>query len=404
MQQITDISRENRFLEGLSGRLTITGVILGVVGLGAAFGLAQGAEGGVHRLWWSYLMNWVFFLSISLGALGFVLIQHLTKAGWSVVLRRIAEALAANTLVCGLLFIPLLFGLHDLYHWLDAEAVAADHILQHKAGFLNLNFFLIRIAFYFVVWIGGSLFLLRTSIRQDQTGDYRLTQRMEAASAPLMFLYALTVTLASFDLLMSLDPHWFSTIFGVYFFAGGFLAFFALLPVIVWWLQGRERLERAITPEHYQDMGKFMFAFLVFWGYIAFSQFMLIWYGNLPEEIGWYVRREAGTWSDIAWLIVVGHFMLPFAFLMSKHVKRRLAILVLAGLWLLAMHWIDLYWIVMPELNQEATEVPWSLFDLLCLVGIGGFYLAGWSRMIGRAALVPEKDPRLGESLSFENV
>ncbi|HHN75336.1 MAG TPA: quinol:cytochrome C oxidoreductase, partial [Acidobacteria bacterium] len=331
MQQITDISRENRFLEGLSGRLTITGVILGVVGLGAAFGLAQGAEGGVHRLWWSYLMNWVFFLSISLGALGFVLIQHLTKAGWSVVLRRIAEALAANTLVCGLLFIPLLFGLHDLYHWLDAEAVAADHILQHKAGFLNLNFFLIRIAFYFVVWIGGSLFLLRTSIRQDQTGDYRLTQRMEAASAPLMFLYALTVTLASFDLLMSLDPHWFSTIFGVYFFAGGFLAFFALLPVIVWWLQGRERLERAITPEHYQDMGKFMFAFLVFWGYIAFSQFMLIWYGNLPEEIGWYVRREAGTWSDIAWLIVVGHFMLPFAFLMSKHVKRRLAILVLAG-------------------------------------------------------------------------
>lgn len=399
----TNMGQDDRFLGGLGNRLFLFGGIVGVLGLGASFLLAGGAEGGLNRLWWSYLVNWLFFLSLSLGALGFVLIQHLTKAGWSVVLRRISEGLAASVIVLALLFIPLYFGLHDLYHWMDPDVVAHDQVIAHKAGYLNEGFFLARLAFYFLVWAGLGLFFLRASIKQDRTGEFRSTMRQEKVAAPGMLLFALTVTFASFDLLMSLDPHWFSTIFGVYFFAGGFLGFFALLPLWVVLLQGRGLMKATVTSEHYQDMGKLMFAFLVFWAYIAFSQFMLIWYGNLPEETGWYLRRQTGTWASLGLVMVFGHFLLPFLFLISKHVKRRPLLLALAGAWLLAMHWCDLYWLAMPEFDQHAAVIPWSELDLTCWVGMAGFFVATWAKLIGRASLVPERDPRLIESLSFEN-
>ncbi len=399
-----DGTQDNRFLGPLGGRVVWIAGLVGVVGLVASFAIAWlTGDRELDRLWWSYLHNWTFFLTLSLGALFFVILEHLAKAGWSVVLRRVSEGLAMGLIVLAILFIPLAFGLHDLYHWSHADAVASDHVLQHKAPYLNQGFFLGRIAFYFVVWIGSAVFLFRSSTRQDETGDHALTMRMERLSGPLMLLYALTVTFAAFDLLMSLDPHWFSTIFGIYFFAGAFLSFLALLAIVVFLLQRSGRLATTISREHYHDVGKFLFAMLVFWAYVAFSQFMLIWYGNLPEETGWYLRRQTGTWSTIAIVIVLAHFFIPFLFLLSRHVKRRPLALVIGAVWLLGMHWLDLYWLVMPEYDHAATAIPFSVLDVTCLVGVGGLFMAGCAKFLGRCSLIAAKDPRLPESLNFEN-
>ncbi len=398
-----DISREERFLGRLGPRLFWGGLIVGLLALSASFLIARSSEESMHRAWWSYLHNWTFFLSLSLGALFFVLVEHLAKAGWSVAMRRVAEGFAVCLVLLALLFVPLFFGLHSLYHWMDAAAVAKDHVLAHKAGYLNQSFFLLRMAFYFAFWILAALLMFRSSRRQDTTGDHRLSGLMERFSAPFMVLFALTLTFASIDIVMSLDPHWFSTIFGVYFFAGSFMSFLALLAITLFLLQRSGRLVHVVTPEHFHDVGKFMFAMLVFWAYIAFSQFLLIWYGNLPEETGWYLRRQTGTWASLGVVMIFGHFFLPFLFLVSRHIKRRPALLALGALWLLAVHWLDLYWLILPEYDHAVSEIPFSLLDLSCLIGIGGLFLAAWARILGRCSLFAEKDPRLPESLSFEN-
>ncbi len=400
---LIDITKEKRFLGSLGQRLTLGGGVAGIVGLAVSFGLASTSEDGIHRLWWSYLHNWTFFLTIALGALFFVLVEHLAKAGWSVVLRRLSEGVSMTLVLLAILFVPLIFGLHDLYHWLHADLVAQDHVLQHKASYLNQTFFLVRVAVYFLFWIGAAFLMHRNSVKQDQSGDHLLTGKMEALSAPFMMIFALTTTFASFDLLMSLDPHWFSTIFGVYFFAGSFMSFLAFLSVIIVGLQRSGRLTGAITDQHLHDVGKFLFAMLVFWAYIAFSQYLLIWYGNLPEETGWYLRRQTGTWSSLGIVMIFGHFLIPFLFLLSRHIKRRPLLLSLGALWLLVMHWLDLYWLIMPEYDHALTAIPFSLLDLSCLVGIGGFFIAAWAWFLRRCSLIAEKDPRLAESLTFEN-
>ncbi len=403
--EVIDITTERRFLEGLGSKLFLGGLVLGIVGLGTALAVAFGSEDGMHRFWWSYLTAWVYFLTIGLGGLFFVLVEHLAKAGWSVVLRRLAEGVAATLLLAGVLFVPLLFGgIEELYHWTDVEAVAHDHVLEHKSPYLNLNFFLVRVVIYFGFWILASQLMLRYSRKQDASGEWTLTSKMEKLSAPFMFLFALTSTFAAFDFVMSLDAHWFSTIFGVYFFAGSIVSFLALLAIIVHSLQATGRLTKAITKEHTHDVGKFMFAMLVFWAYIAFSQFMLIWYGNLPEETGWYLRRQTGDWAWVGLALLFVHFLLPFLFLLSRGVKRRPLTLVFAALWLLAAHYLDLYWLIMPEYGHGSAGPAFGVMEVATLVGLGGLFVAAWSRMLGKGSLVPERDPRLEESLTFENV
>ena len=375
---------------------------IGVASLGAAVALASGTAGGWARFYPSYLVSFVFFLSLSLGALFFVLLQHVTRAGWSVAVRRLAEGIAPNVfLPMAFLAAPVLFGLRTLYPWTDAAAVAADHLLKAKEPWLNVPFFLGRTAFYFAVWTALALWFHRKSTEQDRTGDWRLTKAMETASTAALILFAFTVTFFAFDYLMSLTPHWSSTIFGVYFFAGCVLGFFALITILAFLVQRAGALRRTITTEHYHDLGKLVFAFTVFWAYIAFSQYMLMWYANLPEETIWYAARQAGSWLWFSLFLLFGHFLVPFLVLMSRAVKRRKPLLVAGCGWMLVMQWADVYWLVVPA--KSPGTIPLSLMDLAVFLGIGGVFFAAAVRRLGAHPLVPLKDPRLSESLGFES-
>ncbi len=385
-----------------AGRLAAIAGLIGAGALAASFALGWfGGDEARARFLPAYLVSFSYFLSLTLGALFFVLIQHLTRAGWSVVVRRIAEVVAANVLLMAVLVVPIVLGIRELYEWADPAAVAAHPLLQKKAAYLNANFFLIRIVVVFAAWILLTQYFLRKSVEQDRTGDPSLTTAMQKVSAPAMYVFAITLTIGAFDLLMSLEAEWFSTMFGVYFFAGSILAFFAFLPIVAAFLQGAGRLVHVVTREHYHDMGKLVFAFTVFWTYIAFSQYMLIWYANLPEETGWFLRRQTGEWTNFSWFLLVGHFAIPFLALVSRIPKRRPAALALAAAWVLFMHWIDLYYLVMPHTSEG--KIPFGILDLTCFAGVGGLFVAALAIQLRRAALIPERDPRLAESLAFEN-
>jgi hypothetical protein len=399
--QRDELQAERLRLDKAGSRVWLVFGIVGLLGLAAAGVLATSTPNGRSDFFHSYLVNFMYFLSLSLGGLFFVLIMRLTRAGWSVTLRRLAEVVAWAVVPLALLAAVILFGMHDLYEWSHAEVVAHDDLLQKKQVWLDPTFFAIRLAVYFLVWGVLGTYFLRQSCKQDESGDPSLTTRMEAVAAPGMILYALTVTFAAFDLLMSLTPHWYSTIYGVYYFAGCVLGFFALAPVLIAMLKRRGFLTRLITPEHSHDLGKLMFGFVVFWAYIAFSQYLLIWYGNLPEETVWYSAREQGAWVWISVLLLFGHFVLPFLMLMSRYPKRKAATLVIGAVWLLIMHWVDLFYLVMPNVRTEGW--PFRLMDLACFAGIGGLFLAVVFWRLGRTNLIPVNDPRLDEALSFEN-
>ncbi len=396
-----DLSAEKLSLEGLAPRLIQVGAVTGVLGLAAAAVVSFASGGGAGRLLETYLVSFCFFLTLSLGALFFVLLQHLTRAGWSVTVRRLAEGLAGNLVLLAVLAVPVILGLHSLYHWSHAEAVALDPVLQAKSGYLNPLFFTLRLAVYFALWIGLAAYFKGRSTRQDVTGDPDLSRSMERLSAPGMVVFALSLNFAAFDLLMSLDPHWFSTIFGVYVFGGSVVGGVAILSILAVLLQASGRLTHVISVEHYHDLGKLLFAFVVFWAYIAFSQFMLIWYGNLPEETGWFLKRQTGSWVWLSLALLFGHFVLPFLVLLPRYLKRRPRFLAVAAGWMLLMHWLDLYWLAGPELTPAGVRL--GPVDLLCFVGLGGLYLAGLAVGLRRHRLLPTRDPRLGESIAFEN-
>ena len=376
-------------------------LVVGIAGLALAALLSRTGSDGVPRFFRAYLVNFMYFLSLALGALFFVLISHLTRAGWNVSLRRLAEAATFAFVPLALLALLLIPGLHHLYEWTHHEEVAKDAVLSGKAAYLNVPFFLARLAFYFLAWNVVAHYFRRRSVEQDATGRPEITVRMELRSAPAMIVFALTLTFAAFDLIMSLYPHWYSTIFGVYYFAGSVLGFFALLPVVIAVLQRQGLLRRVVTPEHYHDLGKLMFAFVVFWAYIGFSQYMLIWYGNMPEETIFYLIRQSGPWAALSLVLLFGHFFVPFFALMSRHPKRRLPMLLAGATWILVMHWLDLYWLVMPNASPHALD--FRLVDLACFLGIGGIFFAALVWRLTKHDLIPVRDPRLAESVVFEN-
>ena len=357
----------------------------------------------------AYLTAYVWGLGIVLGALLFVMIQHLTRAGWSVVVRRIAEHLAGTMPLMALLFVPIAVGYHDLYHhWVDMDSHPDDLVLQGKKGYLNVGFWFLRAGIYFAIWITLAVFFKRTSLAQDKSGDPRLTMRMARVAAPCTLLFALSVTFAAIDWIMTLDPHWFSTIFGVCYVAGGEMAAMATLALLSMFLSKRGYLREAITTEHYHDMGKLMFAFMVFWAYTNFSQYILIWYANLPEETGFFGHRAEGNWRWLGATLIAGHFLVPFAFLMSRHIKRNRYTLALAAVFMLGMHWVDMLFLVMPNWHPaEGHHEPGyhaHFLDFTCLFGIAALLAGVTLSTLRRTPLIPERDPRLAESLRFHNI
>jgi hypothetical protein len=399
MRRPFDISSESTRLDDLApSTLRFSGGVA-AVGIGGAVIAAFFSQGGFDRLLQTYLVSFAFILSLALGGLFFVLLQHVTRAGWSVVVRRVAEGMAGNVLLAALLAIPVVLGMSRLYHWMHPHG---DPLLEAKTGYLNPVFFVVRLVVYFAVWGLLARTFHRRSTEQDSSGDPALTVGMERLSAPGIVLFALALNFAAFDLLMSLDPHWFSTIFGVYYFSGSVVGFLAVAPVALVALQRAGRLRHAVSVEHYHDLGKLLFAFIVFWAYIAFSQYMLIWYGNLPEETGWFLKRQSGGWAWVSLALLFGHFVIPFLALLSRFVKRRPMLLAGAGVWMLAMHWLDLYWLVMPEFSPDAVLL--GPVDVLCLVGLLGLFAGSTVLWLRRHPLLPERDPRLSESLAFENV
>lgn len=390
----------------LAARVRSVALVVAIVAAAAALWLGHARGDEYRRFQHSWLVACAFFLTISLGGLFFTILQHVVRAGWSVAVRRVAELVGANTLVTALLVAPLVvlaaLGDGSLWPWADAEHAHAHPLIAKKAAFLDGGFFAARCVVYFGAWWLLGRWLLRRSLEQDSAADAAPTIALERRAAPALIVFALTINFAAFDLLMSLDPEWYSTIFGVYVFAGSVVAFVAAAILVLRFLQARGALAGSVTTEHYHDLGKLLFAFVFFWSYIAFSQFMLIWYADLPEETRWFQARLDGPWKVASLVLLAGHFALPFAGLVSRHAKRRLGVLTFWAAWLLAMHAVDLFWLVMPGAQSEGFLI--APLDVAAFVAVGAAWLFGLARLAGDHSLVPVGDPRLHESLAFENV
>jgi hypothetical protein len=370
----------------------------GLTALLALIGLL-GASWSGRQFAFSYLTAFVFAISIAIGSLFWILIHHLTSAGWSVVVRRLFENLTLCLPALALLFVPVALELVSLYGWIDAEANASDPLWQAKRGYLNASWFLVRAAIYLFCWAGLAWRMRSWSVMQDQSGDPALTRKMTAVSAWGMALLALTSTYAAFDWLMSLDYRWYSTMYGVYFWAGSIVSSLAALTLIVVTLRAAGWLRRTITAEHLHDLGKLLFAFTIFWAYIAFAQYLLIWYANLTEETPWYLARLLGGWRSVTIFLMLGQFVVPFVVLLSRRAKRSPRVLGFVAVWLLAFHYLDLYWLVMPVLHPREASPHW--LDIVWLLVFVGIIALGLLYGMKTSALLPVRDPRLAESLHF---
>lgn len=358
------------------------------------------------QFFFSYLVGMVYVTSISLGALFWVMVHYLTAAGWSVVIRRIAENVTWVLPVLALLFIPLILNVAlagpslSIFEWTNPVLRDSDSLLQRKQPWLSVNFFLGRIVFYIAMWSIIAHFLRSWSARQDQDGDPKYSIRACTFTPPFTIILALTSSFFAFDWLMSLDWRWYSTMYGVYFWAGAIQSAMATLTLVVLGLRWSGYLRNTITVEHTHDMGKILFGFTVFWTYIAFSQYFLIWYANLPEETFWFIRRRTG-WNPMSYGLVLGRFLIPFAWLLRRSQKRNDKALAIGAAWLVFMQFYDLYWQIMPNLHVDGPEFHW--LDLTCpiaLVSIAGLVFL---RALGSRPMIPVGDPRLGESLRHVN-
>jgi uncharacterized membrane protein YciS (DUF1049 family) len=410
LQPTGDEARE-AYRTRLSGRAWALPLLVGAALLVVS---AVGWAVNPSRFYFSYLTGWVFCLSLALGSLFFVMVHHAVRARWFTVVRRVPEALAWSFPLLALLFIPILFGMHDLFHW-TAEGIATegsghfDEIIAGKKPYLNAPFFYARMVLYFAVWTYLAYRIYTLSLRQDGP---RQDEEEENIADGLLYtsvwglpVYALTTTFASFDLLMSLDPHWFSTIFGVYFFAGSFLGGIAVSALFYLGLQRSGMLRRIVTTEHYHDFGKYLFAFTAFWAYIAFSQYVLIWYSGIPEETVWFRHRFEHGWDYHTLALVFGHFAFPFLFLMPRFTKRLKATLGFMAVWMLVMQWFDMHWLVVPNygLHHEA-HGTFHWLDFTCALGLLAVMLGVTLWRLRRHALVPQRDPHLRDSLRFTNL
>jgi hypothetical protein len=340
----------------------------------------------------SYLVAYLFWIGIALGCLALLMLQHLSGGEWGLVIRRILEAAARTLPLMAVLLTPIIKGAHYLYPWTHRAEMHKTPALDEKARlYLNLPFFAGRAALYFAIWILLAYLLGKWSLEQDRTADIRFTKRMRMLSGPGLAVLVLTVTFASVDWAMSLNPEWFSTIYGLIFVAAWTVSALAFVIAVTAVLSRHEPLARAMRPSHFQDLGKLMLALIMLWAYFAFSQFLIVWSGNLPEEIQWYLPRVRGGWGAIAVSVVLFHFALPFLLLLSASLKRNpRKLLMLAGL-ILFMRIIDQFWMITPEFSKSF-HVSW--IDVVAPIAIGGVWLAMFLWQLSRYPLIPINDPQ----------
>ena len=377
-----------------------------VVGGGALFGYGLSSE--AWRGWSAGLVAAYYFLSVALGAAVIVAIMNVTKAGWGVVIRRVPEAVMSY-LPIGLVTMLAICGpgMKSLYEWSDAQTVAHDHLLQHKQALLNPQGFLLRMVFIIGAWSLFTFFIRKRSVAQDGDGDVAHTARNLVTSVLFLIFMGVSLTFGVLDWLMSLEPHWFSTMFGVYQFAGAHAAGMSCILLITVALRSRGLLPH-VNENHLHDMGKFMFGLATFWAYIWIGQFLLIWYANMPEETGYFIIRQDSGWLTLWALNLFINWVIPFFVLLPRPNKRNTRVLVPMAVLILCGHWLDVYLQVMPATSHFAAEMKtltsghgpyFGAAELGATALIAGLFLGSVTMVLGKASLLPARDPYLSESL-----
>lgn len=371
--------------------LLALGVVLGVV----AFFVDH------SRAVFNYLIAFTFLISIGVGALFLIALDYTSGADWSVPIRRVVEFFAAIIPILAVLVIPLLFNVGELFHWSHPEAVAEDKILQGKSSYLNVTFFIVRVFALIGIWSLFYFFIVKNSKKQDTTRDQKLTTKNLRLSAIFIPIFAVTITISAIDWLMSIEPHWFSTMIGVYFFSGVVIAALAAVTLTTVLLKENGYLHPALTNDHLYSLGALLFAFINFWGYIAFSQYMLIWYADLPEETFWFMQRWEGSWSIFSIGLILIHFVVPYIALVSQPSKMNPKTLKFISVWLLFAHFFDLFWMVMPSVDELSAGYSISWIDFVFPIAVTGLIILVFSNKVKKENLVPIGDPRLKRGLDF---
>lgn len=378
-------------LDALQWQATLVGAI--ALALCAIAGIW--APGQFFR---SYLVAFLLWSGVPLGGLAVLMVHYLVAGGWGFLIRRALESATRTFLVLGLLAVPILFGIPFLYVWSHADTVASSPLLQHKQVYLNVPFFLARTVAYFAIWFWLAKALNRSSEAQDRRGGPDATRRLYNLSGPGLIVYGLTVTFASIDWAMSLEPEWFSTIYSPVFMMGQALTALAFVTLILALLITTTPLADLASEQHLLDLGNMILAFVMLWAYMAFSQFLIIWAGNLKDEIGWYIHRLRGGWQWLGLALAAGHFALPFLALLSRDVKRRVRYLAYLSGWLLIIRFLDMVWNVNPAFDRSVFRFHWM--DPLAAIGVGGVWVAAFLSELKKRPILPLHDPDLPGALA----
>jgi len=384
---------ESSRFAGLSALLAV----LAVVGLGLSL---IGAIFWPRQLSFSWLFAFAYFFTLCAGCLFWIIVHYATDAEWSVVVRRQLENIVSLFPLLALFFVPILLLRHQLYEWMNIPP-GQDPTLDAKHAYLNWTFFLVRAAIFFAFFVTSGFLLRKYSVLQDKDGNPRFTVKMRKVAFTSLPLFGLALTFGAFDWLMSLNYHWFSTMWGVYIFAGAAGSSMSLLVLVITALRNAGYLKEVVTLEHYHIMGKWMLAFSVFWAYIGFSQYMLIWYANIPEETEYFILRNTESWWLLSTFLVIGRFFVAFAILLLRSVKKRPQQLCYMAGWIVLMQLLDMYIVILPVLHR--TGVHLSILDFIPLIGIGATLGFFYLRIIAKTSLFPIRDPRLIESLRLTN-
>ena len=347
-----------------------------------------------NQFYRSYLWSYMFILGLSLGPMAWLMLQYVTGGAWGVVIRRPAEAAMRTLPLVAVMFLPVVVGMNNLYPWMPVHHPV---LTAHKAQWLTPTFFLLRAAVYFAGWLLLSWFFNRWSAEQDRDGGRAAQRKMGTLAGPGLLFWGLSVTFMSIDWIMSIHPEWFSTMFGLLFIAGQGLTGMAFLITVMVLLSTRRPMSEVLTPRHLHDLGKFLLAMVMVWAYFSFSQFLIIWAGNLPEEIPYYLVRINNGWGLVALLLVAGHFALPFALLLSRDLKRNFKLLASIAVFILFMRLVDLYWVVTPEFRQQSFGISWM--DFTVPMGLIGLWLAYFLYQLEKRPLMPINNPHLEEAL-----